>query len=108
VIAVHARIKFRARAWDAGQPSQGSLARYAVQAGADPSHGPEYRTWDYGDPPNYNPGSGGSCWIESTDEWQTVSYTSLATARVIDDSYGYNSRQTLGESEFRANPPPLD
>jgi hypothetical protein len=53
----------------------------------------------------YNPGMGSSRWIEATNDWQTVSFTTIGSARNIDGAAAYNSKQYITEAAFRAAPP---
>lgn len=104
LIAVQTIIDFRKiKQLDSG-PDDRAAARYAIQVGLDAYPYAGATPSELG--ASYNPGLGGSRWIEATNDWQTVAFSSIDSSRTIDTNAAYNSKQYITEAAFRATPPP--
>lgn len=107
VIAAIARVQVRKILHNPGGTDDRHLAKYAVQVGADPYPAIGSPTM-FGDGA-YNPGMGTSRFVEVTNDWQWVYFSTLASPPTfnVDGGYAYNTRQTITPALLAANLPPL-
>lgn len=106
-IAAIARVQVRKTLHNSGGTDDRASARYAVQVGADPY--PAIGSPEMFGAGAYNPGMGTSRFVEVTNDWQWVYFSTLASPPTynVDGAYAYNSRQTITQALLAANLPPL-
>jgi hypothetical protein len=106
LIGVISRVQVRKILHDPAGPDQRSLARYACYVGADPSPTRQSPA-ALGHP--YNPGVGGSRFVELTNDWQWIYFCNLGQppTRVRIEPHRFNERQVMSTATLTTYPPPF-
>lgn len=105
IVGLHTRIRAHKRLRNPAMPDDRVAARYVLQVGLDAYPTSETKVAEFG-AVGYNPGVGGSRFIEIGNDPTVVTFTTLLNARSVDTSVPRTTRQTITEARLRALPPP--